>query len=289
MPSGSSELLTNCGAGALSGACQIALFNWLDCLRVRWQVSGTAGRSTGTAGTASEFALAIVRSEGWWIGLQRPGLLTNCATIFTAQGLRFGLYPAVRDVLSPVERHSASVAPAVMMASGLISGTVGYFVAAPLFLLKVRAHAAPQLRLAGGCRAAPAVPSTLAGYWHGSGPLVARGALLTAGQMAGYDSSKRAARSSGVPDGPLLHALAAVVAGFSAATLSAPADVVQTRMQSAAQHQTVLSTIGAIAREGGARAFYRGWGLSVARLVPTFIVGTAIFEQVRRAMGLAYL
>lgn len=300
-----SELLVNVGAGAVAGACQIALFNPLDCLRVRWQVA-----APGTAPSASEFALAIVRTEGWWAGLHRPGLLVNCAAISTSQGLRFGLYPAAREVLVAADARPAA-APLVMFASGLLSGCAGYFVAAPLMLLKVRAHAAAQLRLAGLCTAAPVVPTSLFGFWLGSGPLVVRGALLTAGQMAGYDGAKRAGRASGVlRDGPVLHALAAVVAGLCAATASAPADVVQTRMQSAAQRAPpprlgsscgphppavplptvgVVATMRVLAHEGGPAAFFRGWGLSVLRMVPTFIVGTAVIEQLRRAMGLTYL
>lgn len=299
-----SELLANVGAGALAGACQIALFNPLDCLRVRWQVA-----APGNAASASAFALDIVRTEGWWTGLHRPGLLVNCAAIFTSQGLRFGLYPAARELLVAVDDRPAA-APLVMFASGLLSGCAGYFVAAPLMLLKVRAHAAAQLRLSGVCTAAPVVPSSLFGFWLGSTPLVVRGALLTAGQMAGYDGAKQAGRASGaLRDGPVLHALAAVVAGLCAATASAPADVVQTRMQSDAQRAKrpdatsrgprapavaptaldVVGTVRALAREGGPAAFYRGWGLSVVRLIPTFIVGTTVFEQLRRAMGLAYL
>jgi uncharacterized RDD family membrane protein YckC len=51
----------------------------------------------------------------------------------------------------------------------------------------------------------------------------------------------------------------------------------------------VLATVRILAREGGPAAFFCGWGLSVVRLVPTFIVGTNVFEQLRRVMGLSYL
>ena len=40
---------------------------------------------------------------------------------------------------------------------------------------------------------------------------------------------------------------------------------------------------------GGLRGLFRGWSVSVARLVPTFVVGSTIYEQSRRALGLAYL
>lgn len=72
----------------------------------------------------------------------------------------------------------------------------------------------------------------MAAYWQGCGPLIARGALLTAGQMCGYDGTKTFARRSGLPDGPALHVAGATVAGALAATFSAPADVLLTRYQS---------------------------------------------------------
>ena len=80
-----------------------------------------------------------MRSEGWWRGLHLPGMLTSCAAVATSQGLRLGLYPSVRELLSaePIS-ESRPPLPSVMLLSGLLSGSVGYFVAAPLFLLKVR-------------------------------------------------------------------------------------------------------------------------------------------------------
>lgn len=305
------ELLVNLTAGALAGGGQMALFNPLDCLRIRWQLARRGDGGGNGMATSTEFALAIVRREGWWAGLHRPGLLLNMGAISVSQGLRIGLYPTVRERLT-ARQPAEAAAPLVMFGAGLLCGSIGYFVAAPLILLKVRAHAAAQLRGSGGAPPALVVPSSLAGFWLGSSPMVVRGALLTAGQMAGYDGAKRVGRARGVSDGPGLHVLAAVVAGLSAATVSAPADMVQTRMQSAAQEVCtarvaltardgladapplgpapgMLAAVRLIAEEGGASAFFRGWSLSVLRLIPTFIVGSTIFEQVRRTMGLSYM
>lgn len=309
----------------------------LSCLQI------SAG---STASSTLEFTRHIMRTEGWWRGLHQPGLLINCAAVATSQGIRLGLYPSVREALSaePVS-DSRPPLPSVMLASGLVSGSLGYFVAAPLFLLKVRkrsdqnvhfrrttyaratqlaaqsrvramyhrralsvsapsrlltclghsrlakvrTQAATQLAVQGEASTRLAPPLHLCGYWLGSSTLVLRGALLTAGQIAGYDGTKwLSRRRRWMRDGPLLHTIAACVAGVSAASCSAPADVLQTRLQSRAGGDA-LRCAAEILRESGWLGFFRGWGLSVARLCPTFIIGSTVYEQTRRLMGLGYL
>ena len=180
-----------------------------------------------------------------------------------------------------------------MALAGLLSGSLGYFVAAPLLLLKTRAQAAVQ----GGV--ALEYPTGALGYWRGSGPMVVRGALLTSGNLMGYDATKTACKRSGVmEDGFALHAFAACAAGICAATLSAPADVLQTRMQMSQRMATdggsktsgALTCVREIMRapDGPILGFFRGWTVSVARLIPTFVCGSIIYEQARAFLGLPY-
>ena len=264
-------------AAAIAGFIQPLLFQPLDTLRVRFQVAGPAAPAS-----ILSFASSIIVREGAVSGLYLVGLPQNCMAVSLSQGLRIGLYPAVRDtIVGP-----GDLRPDLMALSGLLSGCVGYLLSTPLFLLKVRAQASAET----GKR--PLLPRTILGYWLGSSPTVARGALLTAGQMAGYDATKRAGRQMGVRDGPTLIACAACTAGLAAATLSAPADVVTTHMQSDAHRGATASIVGSaqeVVERGGWRGLFRGWSVSVARLVPTFVVGSAIYEQSRRGLGLPYL
>ena len=196
-----------------------------------------------------------------------------------------GLYPTVRDALGG---DATTIRPDLMAVAGLASGSLAYFVAAPLMLFKTQGHAAAEL----GPRGVAPRPATLDGLWLGCTPMVLRGALLTAGQMAGYDATKRFGRQLGVTDGPLLIAGAAGTAALCASTFAAPADVLQTRVQSRGGGGSLTalhSHAAAIVREGGPGALFRGWTLSVARLGPTFLVGTSIYEQCRRWLGMDYL
>ena len=42
------------------------------------------------------FTKSLLRDEGLWQGLWRPGLPTNMCAVAVSQGLRMGLYPSVR-------------------------------------------------------------------------------------------------------------------------------------------------------------------------------------------------
>lgn len=269
------EILPNIIAGSIAGAIQPIIFNPLDSLRVRFQIADTSGSS------AAAFAYSIIKREGFIRGLYLPGQPFNSLAVSSSQGLRYALYPPVRDAIMPC----GAMRPDLMALSGFISGSLAYFAAAPLFLLKTRGQAAAQT----GSQLE--YPSSLQGYWRGSGPMVIRGALLTAGNMMGYDATKKLCTQFGVmSDGPALHVCAATAAAFCAATASAPADVLQTRMQSNSSGQSggAVRCASAIFRADGIPGFFRGWTISVARLVPTFIVGSTIFEQARALMGLPY-
>lgn len=87
----------------------------------------------------------------------------------------------------------------------------------------------------------------------------------------------------------VLHVLAATVAGIGAATLAAPADVLQTRVQSGGSGTTLIGSASSILRSDGLAGFGRGWKVNVARLVPTFVVGSSIYEQVRKQLGIGFL
>ena len=273
------ELQRNCAAAAIAGFIQPAIFNPLDALRVRWQVAASSGSGKSSIiGFASE----IIQREGFVCGLYLPGQPWNCIAVALSQGLRLGLYPTVRDALMSGE----SVRPDLMAFAGFLSGSLAYFVSAPLWLLKTRAQAAPQL---GTSLRAPPLPATLGQYWTGCTPLVLRGALITAGWTSGYDASKRVLKQQRLKDGPVLQGLAGLMAGLTAATLSAPSDVLQTRMQSGKQQLGVLGSVQAIWTTEGAAGFFRGWSVSVARLVPTVILGSLIYENARQFLGLKYL
>ena len=121
-------------ASAFTGSAVIGITNPLDCLKQRWQVAPTSNGMGLPAFTGS-----IIRSEGLLGGLWLPGLTTNVFACTCTVGIRLGLYPMLRDALSP---DSSKRSGASMFASGLAGGALGYIIAAPLFAASRVAQAA---------------------------------------------------------------------------------------------------------------------------------------------------
>ncbi|CAE7316082.1 Mitochondrial brown fat uncoupling protein 1 [Symbiodinium microadriaticum] len=268
-------------AAAMAGWVQPAIFNPVDCLRIRWQVSVDET-------TFAKFTAELLRKEGLWQGLWRPGLPFNMCAVAVSQGLRMGLYPTARDALQTLLPSDGQKSSAAMIGAGLMSGSFAYFTGAPLWLVKTRMQAAVQFAADGASTAVQIYPVHLSDYWRGCSPLILRGALLTAGQMFGYDGTKTAGRRLGYKDGPVLHVAAATSAGFCAASFSAPADALMTEYQSSSDGG-LLRSAGNMLRKRGPAAFVRGWTANFCRLAPTFTVGSVIYEQMRLLLGLGYM
>ena len=104
----------------------MALTNPLDTAKQRFQSTRLSASSTASSSLALSMR-AILREEGLWAGLWRPGLVSNCCACAISVGCRLGSYPSLRDVLSGGEGKSAWASTA----AGLLGGAWGYFCCAP--------------------------------------------------------------------------------------------------------------------------------------------------------------
>jgi len=134
----------------------------------------------------------------------------------------------------------------------------------------------------------------LAQLWRGAGVLVLRGSLLSGGQQLGYDGFKTKMKQWGyLEDGPVLHVLGAASGALLGATFAAPADVLMTRYQTGPglgrHYSGVGNCLAVMLREEGPGVLLRGWMPLFLRLVPTFSIMLPLYEQTRRALGMAYL
>ena len=113
---------------------------------------------------------------------------------------------------------------------------------------------------------------------------------MTVGHLSGYDLTKTVLRDRNIlDDGPTLVCLSAVAGGVGASTTSAPADVIMSRHMAAGGMKTVLECCRELYYEAGIFGFARGWGANIIRYVPTFLVGSSIYEGVRVQLGLGYM
>ena len=311
------ELLKNSLAAGLSAGFSACVVSPIDTLRVRWQVQVQQRGGAAAASTASssilQFGRHIVGREGLLAGLVLPGLAANASAIAVCSGIRFGIYPTVRDGLAG---SGSSKSAAAMTAAGFISGAIGYCISTPLWNWKTNAQARPELVAAATAAAtttATTTPTTTAAaaaattattrssvtasrprqLFRGATSLVIRGACLSAGGMLGYDGTKTFCKERQLAsDGPALHLAASIVSAFCGTVLAAPADVCMTYVTTARQRgedfRGNVPALRALIATRGLAGLFRGWPLFFLRMAPAFAVNLTLYEQARRLLGLAY-
>ena len=215
-----------------------------------------------------------MRREGLLSGLWLPGVASNMCACTISVGTRLGLYPMLRDALQPNAQRSG----ASMFASGLLGGALGYIASAPFFSAtrvmqaEVGALTADGKLYATGALAGqpPTVSSSngmamlrhlasqrgALGLWRGGEVLVARGALMSATQLATYDMSKQRLKLWGLVDGPLVHCVASLAASLALTTAICPLDVTYTAFLAGPslgrEFATPWACASALVQEGGA-------------------------------------
>jgi solute carrier family 25 uncoupling protein 27 len=133
----------------------------------------------------------------------------------------------------------------------------------------------------------------VAGLWRGSLPAVQRAALVNLGELATYDSAKRAVLRSGVTGGDNVwaHALSSACSGFCASVVSTPADVVKTRLMNQdpgrPTYRGMAHCFAATLRGEGLRGLYAGFLPTWARLGPWQLCFWTSCEALRKASGMA--
>lgn len=319
--------VSNSLAAGLSAGVTCALYNPLDCLRIRWQTTSlntlrSMAMANGGSGSGSsglyEFGTTIIRQEGLANGLWKPGLVPNVMGMGLSSAIRFGWYEIVRDGISGITPQSGSVPEkqlSSMILAGLICGSLGYAASAPFHLLKTITQAQKTLVIEANAGVHPFSHANsssslntfmtivrnggVLGLWNGVVPLTCRGALFTTGQMVGYDGVKTILKKEGCEEGPLLHIVSSFAASFGASFLSAPADLVMTKFMTANACQghtssSPSSRIGLysctveIVTRNGILGLWRGWSLFFIRLTPVMLTYSILYEQFRHVLGIGY-
>ena len=259
----------------------------------------------------------MVREEGLRSLLK--GLSTGVMRATVYGTLRIGLYEPIRNLL----HRDATASPgfAVKAAAAMCSGALSAAFTNPMEVLKVRQQAsvAHVLSPLQALRVVLRGPGGVRALWNGCAPAVQRAALLTAGQMATYDHVKMLLRESTSlrHDGWALQVCASMAAGLVSTTLTAPFDVLKTRLMNghsaagAAATATAtaaaaaaaggsggsggvgamlrggsLGSFVAIAREEGLRALFKGWVPTYVRQGPQTLLILLVLEQTRALLGL---
>ena len=167
------------------------------------------------------------------------------------------------------------------LVAGGTAGSVGIAILNPMEVLKTQIQAA-QPGQASVARAAARIWRTdgIRGFWAGVLPNITRTFLVCAAELGTYDEAKTQLISSGAfSNGPLTHLLASAAAGVASATVSAPVDVVKTRLMSQAgshagrpvdtpqQYRGMAHAMTSIVASEGPAALYKGFVPIITRKV----------------------
>lgn len=217
----------------------------------------------------------ILKNDGF-LGLY-AGLSASLLRQITYSTTRFGIYEEVKARLTKRnngKQPSFPVLVAISSASGFIGGISGN--AADITNVRMQGDAMlpPEKRrnykhaLDGMLRMAR--EEGLMSWFRGVLPNSTRAAVMTASQLASYDTFKKMLLwYTPMTDNLATHFTASFLAGVTAATATAPVDVIKTRVMSASGKSVGIGTLlrELFAKEGAAWMF-KGWVPSFLRLGP---------------------
>lgn len=250
----------------------------------------------------------ILRTEGprVFVAGLAPAVLRE--SIYST--IRFGSYDYFKGIYSGMGaaglRGGEETTTLVKLMSGLTSGMIGSAIANPTDLIKVRLQAfwpsgKPRYAsIADACRSIY-VEEGIPGLYRGVVPTAARAMVVTASQLASYDTTKhwllKLRDSQGQAqfhEGYLTHFCASTVAGLVCSISTSPIDTVKVRymnQQFNAQgkghlyRSAIDCAVKTVQREGPL-ALYKGFLMCWLRLGPHTMLSLMIFEKLRSFVGL---
>ncbi|NXC90928.1 UCP3 protein, partial [Cercotrichas coryphoeus] len=306
-------------AGCIADLCTFPL----DTAKVRLQIQGevriprtiSSVEYRGVLGTLS----TMVRTEGAR-SLYR-GLAAGLQRQMSFASIRIGLYDSVKQLYAPKGAENTGMSTRLL--AGCTTGAVAVACAQPTDVVKVRFQARSLSDSARRYSSTVDAYRTIAreegihGLWRGTMPNIARNAIINCGELVTYDLLKDAllrtqlmtgedagecgrvpslslqdpTPSSSPPlDNVPCHFVAAFGAGFCATVVASPVDVVKTRYMNASpgQYRSALSCLLALLVQDGPAGLYKGFVPSFLRLGSWNVVMFVSYEQLQRAMALAW-
>ena len=246
-------------------------------------------------------ALGIVKEEGFLKLWQGAHAALYRHLIYS--GTRIVTYKTLKEKLFG-KNHSEEYFPVWKSAvCGVSAGAFAQYIASPTDLLKVQLQMEGKRKILG---LAPRVDGFFdafrktveaAGYrglWKGSIPNVQRAALVNLGDLTTYDSAKRfILRNTSLEDNHFVHCLASCCAGFVAASMGTPADVVKTRVMNQPMddkgrgllYRSSIDCFQKTVRNEGFGALYKGFLQIWMRMAPWSLSFWLTYEEVLSVLG----
>lgn len=305
MSTQSSENLTRFALSGISNMCGGAVTNPIDVIKIRMQLENELGSKHSSKNIFKDryykgFIRGGIRifSEEGLRGLYK-GLLPSMMREGSYSTIRLGAYEPLKVKLGATDIAHTPLWKKIV--AGAMSGTIGSAIATPTDLVKVRFQALgpgkkSEYRHTFHAFWKIAQKEGVRGLWTGVGPTVQRAAILTAAQIPSYDHTKHTLLNAQLmEEGPALHGVSSVIAGFVTALSTSPFDVVKTRMMNQKKdasgkplvYRNTIHCIGKIVRHEGLLGLYKGFIPNWMRIGPHTIVTFFVFERLRYLVGMS--
>jgi len=271
------EQIYRFGLGVLAGIAGTLVVYPIDSVKTRLQNQKTTGSAGEMMYTGYKDCLQkVIRYEGW--RALYNGLGAQCIGVGPEKAIKL----TVNDLMRDLFRKDGEVALPAEILSGGVAGGCQVLFTNPLEIVKIRMQLDRTATLA-----ATAKEVGFRGLYQGASACLLRDIPFSAIYFPAYAHLKQAFSSS---DGhlPLEWALlAGFFAGFPAAGLTTPADVIKTRLQAKTPpgeipYKGLFSTGRRIWAEEGFAALWKGAGLRMIRSPPQFAVTLFVYEALQR-------
>jgi len=278
--------------------------NPIDVIKIRMQLDNELGSNQNSKNIFKDryykgFIRGAIRifSEEGFRGLYK-GLVPSMMREGSYSTIRLGAYEPIKFQLGATDIARTPLWKKIV--AGATSGTIGSAIATPTDLVKVRFQAVgpghkSEYRHTFHAFWTIGRKEGVRGLWTGVGPTVQRAAILTAAQIPSYDHTKHTLLNAQLMDeGPALHGVSSVIAGFVTACSTSPFDVVKTRMMNQKKdangkplvYRNTIHCIGKIVRYEGILGLYKGFIPNWMRIGPHTIVTFFVFEKLRYLVGM---
>ncbi|XP_013631016.1 PREDICTED: mitochondrial uncoupling protein 5 [Brassica oleracea var. oleracea] len=238
----------------------------------------------------------IIRQEGTRALFSGVSATVLRQTLYSTT--RMGLYDILKTKWTDPETKSIPLTR--KLAAGFIAGGIGAAVGNPADVAMVRMQADGRLPLVDRRNyksVLDAIAQMVRGegvtsLWRGSSMTINRAMLVTASQLATYDSVKETILEKGLMrDGLGTHVTSSFAAGVVASVASNPVDVIKTRVMNmkvvagtAPPYKGAVDCALKTVRAEGIMALYKGFWPTVSRQAPFTVILFVTLEQVKKLL-----
>lgn len=275
----------------------------LDLVKTRLQIQGELNKNGGKVAYRGMLGttIGIFREEGihkLWQGVH-AALLRH----LVYSGTRIMTYKSLKEKMFHYNSKDEYFPLWKSAFCGVTAGALSQYIASPTDLVKVQMQMEGRRRLMGLPPRVHGLADAfkkvwasggMRGLWKGSVPNVQRAALVNLGDLTTYDLLKRfILRHTTLPDNHLVHVLASCGAGFVAASMGTPADVIKTRVMNqplddrgrGLMYTSSIDCLKKTVQSEGVGALYKGFVPIWMRMAPWSLSFWLTYEEVVSLMG----